>query len=212
MYNHFKLKVKLEIIKAKSLWAEKQRRSAKGIWNVVNELRGKRTNDPMARFIEKFSSMSDFLEELSSIFEKNFNSDEDVELRKFHNVSWNLSISPQDVFKKLKKLKPGKATGPDNVPTKLLIIGAHLLCVPLTLIFNESIRTKTFPTAFKTAYVCPVPKKSNPNMYDFRPISILPVIGKVLELLILDAVKGDLINCYSYHQRAARLSTSWICN
>ena len=204
MYNHFKLRVKQEIVKAKSLWAEKQRRSAKGIWNVVNELRGKRISDPMARSIEEFSSMRDFLEELSSVFEKNFNSDEDVELQNLRHVSWNLNISPQDVLKKLKKLKAGKAYGPDNVPTRLLIFGARLLCVPLALIFNKSIRTKTFPTAFKTAHVCPIPKKSNPSIYDFRPISILSIIGKVLEHLVLDAVKDDLVNCYSCHQHAYR--------
>ena len=90
------------------------------------------------------------------------------------------------------------------IPTKLLSIAAHILCFPLSHIFNRSIETKTFPTIFKYAYVCPVPKKQAPSIHDLRPISLLPVVSKVFERLVLRSVKPDLLRCYSVDQHAYR--------
>ena len=55
----------------------------------------------------------------------------------------------------------------------------------------------------KYAIFCPVPKKTKPTVKDFRPISILPVIGKVFEQLVLDNMRRNLMACYSPHQHHA---------
>lgn len=59
--------------------------------------------------------------------------------------------------------------------------------------------TSTFPTSWKTARVVPIPKnKSVNNPDDFRPISILPVLSKIVEHLmndqILESVSTSIIN------------------
>jgi len=57
-----------------------------------------------------------------------------------------------------------------------------------------SIVTCTFPELWKTATVTPVQKstKQNTPLIDFRPISILPVVPKILERFVFDAIVGHL--------------------
>ena len=53
--------------------------------------------------------------------------------------------------------------------------------------WNSSIDKEIFPDSWKVARVCPAPKINNPiKEKDFRPISILPVLSKVNEKVILD--------------------------
>ncbi|XP_050342349.1 serine/arginine repetitive matrix protein 2-like [Nymphalis io] len=55
----------------------------------------------------------------------------------------------------------------------------------ITCIFNNSINSCTFPDSWKDAQIIPLPKKNNPSSYgDYRPISILPFLSKVLERLV----------------------------
>lgn len=203
LYRHYKAKVQREITNAKRIWAERQRRTPKGVWNIVKEFSGKRSNDPLSHI---GTSSTDLARDLTEIFKRNFNFDDDIDPSPITdiNMSWDFVISSSDVFFKLKKLNRNKANGPDLVPTRLLICGAHLVSHPLCLIFNRSIKERTFPSAFKHAYVCPIPKKLKPSIHDFRPISILPVIGKVFERLVLDGMRNQLIDCFSPTQHAYR--------
>ena len=51
--------------------------------------------------------------------------------------------------------------------------------------FNLSIRTSCFPSAWKSASVIPIPKSGNlTKVQNYRPISLLPLPGKILEKLI----------------------------
>ena len=57
---------------------------------------------------------------------------------------------------------------------------------PIVHIINTSIDKKIFPDSWKVARVCPIPKIDNPvTVKDFRPISILSVLSKVFEKVVL---------------------------
>lgn len=57
----------------------------------------------------------------------------------------------------------------------------------LTHIFNYCINNSVFPSIWKRALVCPIPKNKNPcELSDWRPICILPVFSKALEYIIFD--------------------------
>ncbi|RVE43482.1 hypothetical protein evm_011880 [Chilo suppressalis] len=57
----------------------------------------------------------------------------------------------------------------------------------------QSISSSNFPRIWKDAQVIPLTKKSNPDcMSDFRPISILPFLSKVLERLIHNQISEYL--------------------
>ena len=56
----------------------------------------------------------------------------------------------------------------------------------ITLIINQSLTTGIFPEMFKIAKVIPIYKKDDVKMFEnYRPISILPAISKILENFFL---------------------------
>ena len=78
------------------------------------------------------------------------------------------------------------STGCDQIQSKYLKISADIISSPLTHILNCFINTNTFPAAWKTARVSPIPKVDFPTESDhYRPIAILPVLSKVYDRLVL---------------------------
>lgn len=55
----------------------------------------------------------------------------------------------------------------------------------LQAVFNESLATGVFPEPYKLAHICPVYKKgSRSEAQNYRPISLLPIVSKVLEQIV----------------------------
>ena len=85
----------------------------------------------------------------------------------------------------LRKLKPNKATGLDNIPTRLLKDGDPVILACLTHIINLSFASGVMPNDWKIARVVPLFKSGNrQEMNNYRPISILPVILKIAEKVV----------------------------
>ena len=90
-------------------------------------------------------------------------------------------------MKILLEIKPEKAAGIDNISRKFLRDGASVLAKPITQICNLSIKLSTFPSGCKTAKLKLLFKKgskSDPNI--FYPISLLPIISKIIERVVHD--------------------------
>ena len=86
------------------------------------------------------------------------------------------------VLKELKQLKRQKATGVDDLPPGLLKDISKYIADPLCHIINLSIRTATIPTKWKIAKLIPIYKSGSVKLPEnFRPISVLPVLSKLLE-------------------------------
>ena len=61
------------------------------------------------------------------------------------------------------------------------------ICTPLRKIFEEYLRTGTFPLAWKKGNVVPIFKKGDKQIYkNYRLVSFLPISGKILERLIFE--------------------------
>ena len=79
-------------------------------------------------------------------------------------------------------LDPSKANGPDVISAQMLKGTAHSIASSLTKLFNISIRQGRFPECWKTSSVVPIPKSANPSeATNYRPISLLSVVSKMLE-------------------------------
>ena len=80
-----------------------------------------------------------------------------------------------------------KAAGIDQISEKNLKDGAGILAKPIIELCNLSIALGTFPDACKTAKVRPLfkngSKRDPPN---YRPISLLLLLSKVFERVLLD--------------------------
>jgi Reverse transcriptase (RNA-dependent DNA polymerase) len=93
------------------------------------------------------------------------------------------ALTTSDVRNMLQSIKEHTATGPDEIPAKLLKRLANAVSPQLTQIMNLSIAHSSFPAQWKEANVIPIWKskgsKSDPSNY--RPISILPVLARMAE-------------------------------
>ena len=78
-----------------------------------------------------------------------------------------------------------KAVGLDRLPGRLLRAAAPCISQPLTFIINLSLKTGKFVTEWKHAKVLPL-HKSGPTVEtnNYRPISILPILSKLLERFV----------------------------
>ena len=86
----------------------------------------------------------------------------------------------------LRGLNAKKATGQDRIPPKLVKPAARPISHHLANIFNQCVDISEFPDDAKLAEVVPLYKKGdNLNMTNYRPVSILPSMSKVLEKIIL---------------------------
>ena len=109
-------------------------------------------------------------------------------------------ISSYDVSKLLAEMPRDKATGLDNIQARLLKMASPAISDSLAYIFNMSLALGKFPDAWKNARVSAIYKKGprvDPGNY--RPISILPVVSKLLERI----VHKQLYNYFSEHKLLA---------
>ena len=88
------------------------------------------------------------------------------------------------VYNLINNLSTSKATGIDKISAKVLRAAASAIAPGLTEIFNMSIDSNRFPSDWKTARVIPLFKNGQRSVLDnYRPISILPVVSKIMERL-----------------------------
>ena len=93
-----------------------------------------------------------------------------------------------------------KATGTDKISSKIIKIAAPVISDSVTHIFNQSIAQSFFPDEWKIARVVPLFKSGERNLSEnYRPISVLPVIRKILERIMYDQL-------YKYLTEAGILS------
>ena len=102
-------------------------------------------------------------------------------------------MKESEILKELKNLKRKKASGLDNFPPGLLKDAAHVLTKPLTFIINFFIETGVVPSEWKVAKVIPLYKSGSLAEIDnYRPISILPSLSKILEKIVYKQLMAHL--------------------
>ncbi|XP_037810201.1 uncharacterized protein LOC119602646 isoform X1 [Lucilia sericata] len=78
-----------------------------------------------------------------------------------------------------------KSIGPDGICIRFLRIILPYIIKPLTHIYNTILMTNAYPNNWKLARIVPIPKIRNPrHLTDFRPISILPICSKIMEVMM----------------------------
>ena len=94
-------------------------------------------------------------------------------------------IQVTSVLKNLSKLKTNKSTGLDRITAQLLKDAAAVIAPSLTQIFNLSLSSSTFPQIWKNGRVTPIFKSGErSNMSNYRPITVLPTLSKILERFV----------------------------
>jgi hypothetical protein len=94
-----------------------------------------------------------------------------------------IPVSVVEVRSIIKTIKSKETSGYDGISGKILKQCASTIIKPLTYsICNLSLTTGTFPERCKLAIVRPIYTKGNhTELNNYRPVSLLPTISKVLE-------------------------------
>ena len=112
-----------------------------------------------------------------------------------NNVFCFNEINMENVTHLLKTINVNKATGPDNIPGRLLKIAAEILSPSLTVIFNKSLSTGIYPNAWKMAKVLPIYKSGKrTDLSNYRPISIISTVAKIFGRIVHDQFYSYLTN------------------
>ena len=94
-----------------------------------------------------------------------------------------------EVFNLILMLNPKKKNGPNSIPTEILHLLANDICKPLSIIFNKSFASGECPDLLKMASTVPIFKKDSKLIVsNYRPISLLSNINKILEKLMFKRV------------------------
>ena len=109
----------------------------------------------------------------------------DDELPKLHvheSTIAPLMFTKEMVTKVIRGLNPNKAVGPDLVHNKILIKAVDFIAEPLSRLFTRSVNEHIFPKSWKVAHVTPIFKKGEKDVCkNYRPVSLLSCVGKVME-------------------------------
>ena len=113
----------------------------------------------------------------------------------------DICISELDVFRVLRSLDTTKAKGCDGINPKLLKICALSLHQPLHHLFSLSLSQKYLPLEWRTHLIKPIFKSGDKSsIRNYRPISLLSVVSKVLEKLIFNSIVDFVSDSISVSQ------------
>ena len=98
----------------------------------------------------------------------------------------------------ISSLNVAKSSGPNSIPTHILLILKDFICTPLNKIFNLSLLTGQHPDVLKISKTIPIFKKGSRLLVsNYRPISLLSNLNKILEKIVHSRVYSFLedLNC-----------------
>ena len=120
----------------------------------------------------------------------------------------------KNIVKNFKDCSPGV----DEFPMKVIKHSLDAIISPLTDICNLSLQNGSMPSQLKVSKITPIFKSgSSEDINNYRPIAILPSIGKIIEKVVSDQlydyceVNGLLSDC-QYGFRKGRSTEAALCS
>ncbi|XP_065145714.1 uncharacterized protein [Paramisgurnus dabryanus] len=170
------------------------------LWQGIQSVTDCRPTPPLC---EESIDFLNLLNSFFSRFEESNNITSTKALPCLDNAT--LQLDPGDVRRTLQKVNPRKASGPDNIPGRVLRDCANSLTDALTDIFNISLSKAIIPQCLKATTIIPIPKKSSvTTLNDYRPIALTPIIMKCFERLVKAHITTSLPATFDPFQFAYR--------
>jgi len=112
----------------------------------------------------------------------------------FHIPLANIS----DIENILKNINIKKSAGPGMVLSSLVKMCSEVIAMPLTNAVNHIVVSCIFPDSSKTAHVTPCyKKKGRTDKANYRPVSVIGTLPKILERYIQNKVCEHIDKCLS---------------
>ena len=118
--------------------------------------------------------------------------------RKNHSITYAFSptqVSPADVIELCETMPKKTSKDHYELSQDIILTNIGILAPLIAHIWNQSIKEGMFPDTAKIAKVIPVYKGKKPDATDltnYRPISLLPIVGKVIEKIMHTQLSGYL--------------------
>jgi hypothetical protein len=176
-------------------------------WKCIKEIYPTKSKVSMAPLPTGVEKLNTFRNYFSSIVRKlkvaafplyNFTWKAPVKLfpRTYNSFRFSY-VSNVFVEHQLKQIKKNKSTGLDNLPAQLIKDSATAISKPITFMINLSLRTAIVPTKWKKSKIVPIYKSGPADKEEnYRPISILPILSKLME----KAVHHQLLEYLENHK------------
>ena len=104
-----------------------------------------------------------------------------------------VSINSSEILSLIRNLNPNKAAGSDGISGHMLMLCDDTVVPPLMIIFRNILEKSDYPDYWKLANVTPVYKKDDKQLIkNYRPISLLPICGKIFEKLVFNCLYSYL--------------------
>ena len=104
----------------------------------------------------------------------------------------HVTIGNDDIVSLIRKINLNKATDSDGISGQMLLLCDESVILPLQIIFTNILSTSLYPDMWTLANVTPIFKKGDKQLIkNYRPISLLPICGKIFEKIIFN-------NLYAY--------------
>ena len=106
-----------------------------------------------------------------------------------------LYINEDMLMKLIADINVHKSSAIDNVSSRVLKDAFMVLVPQLLYMYNQCLRLNVFPDSWKIANIVPLQKPGNPaDVNNLRPISLLPLPGKLLEKIVHSQMSTFLEN------------------
>ena len=104
-----------------------------------------------------------------------------------------ITIRNDEIIALIRNINPNKATGSDGISGQMLLLCDDSVILPLKIIFSNILLTSIYPDTWKLANVTPIFKKGDKQLIkNYRPISLLPICGKIIEKIIFNKLYSYL--------------------
>ena len=173
----------------------------KQFWRAVKYLNRQQSTIPVLNYqdtvaesnLQKATTLNEFF---ATCFNKDVPPLSPLELNPPPNTTPDdLLCSEDEVAYLIKSLDVSKASGPDGISALMLKSVADAIVPSLTRLFNISISMGRFPECWKVSSVVPIPKSTNhSDATNYRPISLLPIVSKLLERHFYHIISDHLSN------------------
>ena len=105
----------------------------------------------------------------------------------------SINFSDNEILKIIRSLDINKAHSYDNISVRIVKICDDAMKKPLSIIYKNFIRTGIYPNMWKKSNIFPVHRKGDQQIVNnYRPVSLLPIFGKVFEKIFLNSIVGYL--------------------
>lgn len=208
-YKQYKKIYRAVIRKAKYLHNNSRywgaRNKSKAAWQIINNNFCNGSKHTISEIIEDNNTYNNPIV-IANKFNNYFVNITEKYVSKFNNSNFNAGcvrtisnslyldpVTPREVLNTILGLKSSNSVGVDGISANILRHAAENLVPPLTCLINRSFADGIFPNNLKTARVLPLFKSGScKQMSNYRPVSLLSAISKVLEKIMCDRLLSFL--------------------